>query len=248
MTIIDIKSNNNNYHVYKVIDLESQEAIRIIVIEKTILFNENVILIGSFRTERLAERYKNIYIQRLINSNNHSMLQSKRPDYKLDKSKNTPIQVINFTNKRTTSRENIIEPSQKIIIISGVDRVGKDSFINELNKQAKYKYITVDRGPESFQAYCDIHEKGEFFKSGYKDLENSISSNDGILAIYIDCSTDELIERCRRTNHEILDFDYHKEVMEFYFDNAEYKNKIKIDTTKFDVKEIVQKLIEEGLL
>jgi thymidylate kinase len=144
--------------------------------------------------------------------------------------------------------EYILESSPKIIVISAVDRAGKDTLINEIDKQTKYKHMTMDRGPESFQAYCDIFEKSDDLKETYKEMEIQLAKSDCVLAIYIDCSTEELERRCIETNHEILDFDYHKAVMEFYFDNSAYKNKIKIDTTEKHVSEIVKELIEGGIL
>lgn len=136
----------------------------------------------------------------------------------------------------------------KIVILSAVDRAGKDTMINEIDKQTRYKHMTMDRGPESFQAYCDIFNKGDDLKEIYKEMELELSKTDIVLAIYIDCSTEELERRCIETNHEILDFDYHKSVMEHYFDKAPYKNKVKIDTTNKHISEIVKELIEEGVL
>lgn len=155
---------------------------------------------------------------------------------------------INTNSPINYSIEFIEEAEPKILIINGVDRVGKDSFIEEIDKQTKYKYITVDRGPDSFQAYCDIFNKGDLLKSKYKDIEKTLTENPNVLAIYIDCSTEELERRCKRTNHEILDFDYHKEAMEYYFDKANYQNKIKIDTTNFHVRDIVKELINKGVI
>lgn len=136
----------------------------------------------------------------------------------------------------------------KILIINGVDRVGKDSFINEVDKQTKYRHITIDRGPDGFQAYCDIFGKEQGLKDMYKMMEKSFAKNPFVLNIYIDCSTEELIKRCIETDHEILDFDKHKQYMEYYFNQSEFKKKIKIDTTNTHVSEIVAELIERGIL
>ncbi|MDG0860366.1 hypothetical protein [Staphylococcus equorum] len=136
----------------------------------------------------------------------------------------------------------------KILIINGVDRVGKDSFIEEVDKQTKYRHITIDRGPDGFQAYCDIFGKEQGLKEMYKFMEKSFAKNPFVLNIYITCSTDELINRCIETDHEILDFDTHKQYMEYYFDNSEFKRKIKVDTTNTHVSDIVSELIEAGVL
>ena len=143
---------------------------------------------------------------------------------------------------------NIEKSLPKIVIVSATDRAGKDTMIDEIDRQTKYKHMTMDRGPAAFQAYCDIFDKGEELKGYYKKMEKKLTDNPHVLAIYIDCSTEELERRCRETNHEILDFDYHKAFLEYYFDKAPYKNKVKIDTTEKHVSEIVKELINQGVL
>ena len=136
----------------------------------------------------------------------------------------------------------------KILIINGVDRVGKDSFIFEVDKQTKYKHITIDRGPDGFQAYCDIFNKGEELREYYEQMDKRLSNNPDVLNIYLTCETEELINRCKKTDHEILDFDFHKKYMEKYFKKSKIKNKIVIDTTNTHVKEHVKNLIEQEIL
>ena len=136
----------------------------------------------------------------------------------------------------------------KILIINGIDRVGKGTFISEVDKQTKYKHITIDRGPDGFQAYCDIFNKGEELREYYEQMDERLSNNPDVLNIYLTCDTEELINRCKETDHEILDFDFHKKYMEKYFKKSKIKNKIVIDTTNTHVKEHVKNLIEQGIL
>lgn len=136
----------------------------------------------------------------------------------------------------------------KILIINGVDRVGKDSFIDQVDKQTKYRHITIDRGPDGFQAYCDIFGKAPGLKESYKFIEKAFAKNPFVINIYLDCSTDELVRRCIDTDHEILDFDTHKKYMEQYFDQSEFRHKIKLDTTHTHVSELVAELVEAGVL
>lgn len=136
----------------------------------------------------------------------------------------------------------------KIIIISGVDRSGKDTLLNEIDRQTKYRHMTIDRGPEGFKAYCEIYDKDPALFTRYDHMEQQMASQPGLfLLLYVDCSTEELERRCRETNHEILPFDYHKSVYEKYVDQSPLK-KVRVDTTSTSAKDIVKKLIDEGIL
>lgn len=136
----------------------------------------------------------------------------------------------------------------KIVIVNGVDRVGKDTFINEIDRQTKYKHITIDRGPDGFQAYCEIFDKGVDAKNYYKRMEQNLALDPDVINIYIDCETQELVKRCIETNHEILDFDYHKKIMKAYFDLSPIRQKIVVDTTHEHASEIVKRLIDMEII
>jgi len=143
-----------------------------------------------------------------------------------------------------------LEVNPKIIILCGVDRSGKTTLIQEINKQCNYKHITIDRATIGFRAYCEIFKRPKSLKKKYKKLEKILSKVLGnkILVIYLDCQTKELIRRCRKTNHKIIDFDYHKKIYEKCFNNSLYKNKIKIDSTIKPINEIVLELKNKKLI
>jgi thymidylate kinase len=147
-------------------------------------------------------------------------------------------------NSTTTT---VVKP--KIVILEGVDRCGKTTMQQEINKQTKYKHIVVDRGPIGFKAYCEIFGRPEKLFRKYNKLEWDLAQlmKDEILVIYIDCATDVLIERCLQTSHEIVDFDLHKSIYEKYFNESPLR-KIKVDTTNRHASEIIRDLISEGVL
>lgn len=140
------------------------------------------------------------------------------------------------------------ESKAKLVILCGVDRAGKDTFLNEIDRQTKYKHMTMDRGPIGFQAYCKIFNKDKNLLEQYKEMEKQLSSLYCVQVIYLDCETEELIRRCKATNHEIIDFDYHKVIYEDCFNKSSFKNKIKVDTTHKHAKEIVAELIKKNIL
>lgn len=135
----------------------------------------------------------------------------------------------------------------KFIILEGVDRSGKDSMQDAIDQATKYKHFIMDRGPIGFMAYCEIFKKDYKLFHKYSLMEQELSKLPNVLVIYLTASTEELINRCNKTNHEILDFDYHKEVYETYVQASSLKT-ITVDTTNKHVSEIVQDLIKEGVL
>ena len=135
----------------------------------------------------------------------------------------------------------------KFIILEGCDRTGKSSMQDEIDKQTKYKHFVLDRGPIGFKAYCEIFNKDQKLFNSYNKSEEEFLQLSNILVIYLDCSTEILIERCLKTNHEILDFNHHKKIYKKYYDQSKL-NKIKVDTTEKHVSEIVKELINQGVL
>ncbi|UDY80706.1 P-loop containing nucleoside triphosphate hydrolase [Geobacillus phage GR1] len=135
----------------------------------------------------------------------------------------------------------------KFIILEGVDRSGKDSMQDAIDKATKYKHIITDRGPIGFKAYCEIFNKPEHLYLAYQKMELDLLEVPNVLVIYLTASTETLIDRCIKTNHEILDFDYHKSVYEKFLHSSKLPS-ITVDTTEKHVTEIVQELIAEGIL
>lgn len=136
----------------------------------------------------------------------------------------------------------------KIIIIEGVDRTGKTELINEINKQTSYRHIIRDRGPIGYRAYSIIFNRDAELLNGYCDLEKSLAEIDDITIVYLYCETDELIKRCIETNHEMLDFDFHKKVYLHCLGTSHFRNRLIIDSTKKNTKDIVNELIERKII
>lgn len=135
----------------------------------------------------------------------------------------------------------------KFVILEGVDRTGKDSMQDAIDKATRYKHIITDRGPLGFQAYCIIFNKPQELYLAYQKMELDLLELPNVLVIYLTADTETLVDRCVKTDHEILDFDFHKEVYEMFVDTTNLET-ITVDTSKKHVTEIVQDLIKEGVL
>lgn len=135
----------------------------------------------------------------------------------------------------------------KIVILCGVDRSGKDSAQNAIDKYTKYKHIVIDRGPVGFMTYCEIFDKDAKLFEQYQKMETWFATNPNVIILYIEASTEELIRRCKETDHEILDFDYHKKIYRKYIEKTPLPV-IKVDTTERHIDDIVKDLIEKGVL
>ena len=135
----------------------------------------------------------------------------------------------------------------KFIILEGVDRSGKDSMQDAIDKATRYKHVITDRGPIGFMAYCEIFNKSHELFRHYCQMELALKKLNDVLVIYLTADTETLVDRCIKTDHEILDFDYHKKIYETYVDSSPLPT-IKVNTTHKHVDEIVQDLIKEGIL
>lgn len=144
-----------------------------------------------------------------------------------------------------TREKSTAEP--KFIILEGVDRVGKDTMQDAIDKATRYKHIITDRGPIGFMAYCVIFNKDDSLFDEYHRMENELTKLKNVLVLYLTAETETLIDRCIKTDHEILDFDRHKKVYESFVRTSKLET-IVVDTTKKDAEEIVQDLIKEGVL
>lgn len=135
----------------------------------------------------------------------------------------------------------------KFINLEGVDRSGKDSMQDAIDKATRYRHLIMDRGPIGFLTYCELFGKPSELYVAYAEQERTLSQLKDVLVIYLTASTETLIDRCINTGHEILDFDRHKEAYETHLHTSPFES-ITVDTTERHVDEIVQDLIREGIL
>ena len=71
----------------------------------------------------------------------------------------------------TVMTKTFVPSNPKMIILEGVDRSGKGSLQEAIDKLTNYKHFVMDRGPIGFKAYCDIFEKGNELFDLYTEME-----------------------------------------------------------------------------
>lgn len=142
-----------------------------------------------------------------------------------------------------------------MVIIEGVDRTGKDTLQQTLNKTTDYKNLVIIRGPIGFLAYNKIYDKG-VDPQDYLTLEQQLK-NTRHLVVYLTADTDELLTRFIETNEEPLReevsnenasrrqvLESHKKIHEIYYEYSSL-NKMKIDTTNLSTEEVASKVVRK---
>jgi len=130
-----------------------------------------------------------------------------------------------------------------LLIIDGMDRVGKTSLINTIDKKTNYKHLILDRGPLSYRAYSEIYNKKTSF-SQYNTLEDSLKKVPH-LCVYLYASLEELEKRFIKTNELFIEtINDHLKIFKKYYTKCSLK-KISIDTTNTESIEVYKKLIKQ---
>lgn len=138
----------------------------------------------------------------------------------------------------------------KLVILEGVDRSGKDSLWDAIDRITKYKHYVHDRGPVGFLVYDEFYDKSP--DRHIDDLENlkDWAKLKNVVIIYLECNTKELMRRVEETEHEPVPFDEHKALYDKYLIEAMNLG-IQVEqvrTDEFLPSAIVERLIERGVL
>ena len=105
--------------------------------------------------------------------------------------------------------------TEKIIIIEGIDRTGKESVRREITKQTNGKTLVIIRAFISQIAYSRIYNRNideQYFFDKAKQFDNL-----GVTTVYLEASKDEIAKRILETceTHITEDqIDYHKKVFD----------------------------------
>lgn len=141
-----------------------------------------------------------------------------------------------------------------MVIIEGVDRTGKDTLQQSLNKATDYKNMVMIRGPIGFLAYNKLYNK-DVDPNEYLTMERQLKQVNH-LVVYLTADTDELLQRFIDTNEEPLreekdnanisrrqTIEMHKKIHEIYYDYSSL-NKMTIDTTNLTTEEVAELVVK----
>ena len=141
-----------------------------------------------------------------------------------------------------------------MVIIEGVDRTGKDTLQQSLNKATDYKNMVMIRGPIGFLAYNKLYNKA-VDANEYLTIERQLKQVNH-LVVYLTADTDELLQRFIDTNEEPLreekdntnvsrrqTIETHKKIHEIYYDYSSL-NKMTIDTTNLTTEEVAELVVK----
>lgn len=136
----------------------------------------------------------------------------------------------------------------RFVAVSGPDRAGKDTLIQEIHKQTKFAHCVMNRNPVCYSVFVEYYNRDKKLIDEAMDIDLSLSKAPGATLILVTANTDDLEQRCKDTNHEVLDFDYQKQLYNKYFNKSKFKNKLTINTSEEDYNQKIQQWIKEGKL
>lgn len=132
----------------------------------------------------------------------------------------------------------------KFITITGIDKSGKTTLINAFMEKTCHEHYVIDRSPDTFAFFNEIRDRVKDSKqmNRYYEFNNNFKRSLD-LAILIYGSPDVIEERFKEHNEPKLVGDYsykeHMEKLEEFFDNANYLNTLKINTSTHTIDECV---------
>ena len=88
-----------------------------------------------------------------------------------------------------------------LLIIDGMDRTGKTTLINYINKQTNFTPLIMDRGPIGYKTYSELYNK-KIKPSEYNILEQQLLKVNH-LCIYLYTNEATIKQRCIDTNEKI---------------------------------------------
>lgn len=130
-----------------------------------------------------------------------------------------------------------------LIFFEGVDKVGKSTLINEVNKKTNYKHTLIDRGPISNLVYNKLLNRD--CKEVIKTLDE-LSKID-YLVIYVEANNDIIKERMNKHNEKLIheklyDIDNVKNTFINSLQNC-YCNYIVVNTTDKTIQESIDEIL-----
>lgn len=141
-----------------------------------------------------------------------------------------------------------------IIILEGVDRVGKTSVMKKICQLTNYKFPMMDRGPAGFMAYDIIFGRDTAERSAsYAKNAEELNQMD-VLIVYLYANGNELLNRMIKEGKE-LPYENHEDNINEIINRSDIYNTmidiyspgkvLKINTTTRPIDEVVRTILNE---
>lgn len=134
----------------------------------------------------------------------------------------------------------------KLIILEGVDKVGKSVVYQKLRRMTGYGPLVIDRFVGSNFAY-DCFWKRNHYIEDYEKTEKHLKSGFDVYLIYLVCSGEEHKRRLQETENmeskPIKNIRKADSYFYLYYTLSSLEHKTTIDTTNISVEETVNKII-----
>ena len=126
------------------------------------------------------------------------------------------------------------------ITFSGIDKSGKTTLIKTFMEDTNYEHYVVDRDPSNYHFFNFIRKRLKDTNQHFRYESFQRKFNKCVdLAILLYADPEDIEKRFKKHNEPKLVGDLsveeHMKELEFFFDNAKYKNTLKINTSLYDV-------------
>ena len=135
----------------------------------------------------------------------------------------------------------------KFITVSGIDKSGKTTLIKAFMEETNYQHYVVDRDPSNYFFFNvirdrikDVSQVSEYgrFQRKFSDFVD--------LAILLKVNEKDWSKRCEEHKEDPLvgqlSMKNHQKEIEEFFDNAKYKNYLKLNTSILSIEECVNEI------
>ena len=121
--------------------------------------------------------------------------------------------------------DKISNMKQKIIIFEGIDKSGKTTLKEELNRQSNYQYWVLDRSPISSIVYDEIFNRNN--REYWFRLIQALYDTFDVKLIYCKTTPDIIKDRLEKANEKVQG-----KLNDFTFVDKCFRNTIKLVTNK----------------
>ena len=134
----------------------------------------------------------------------------------------------------------------KFISVTGIDKSGKSSLINELYKRTNGLVYVMDRDISTWNFFNEFYRRIKNEKVYKKEYKNKLDAFRKLLdlAVILEVNEKDWKERCKKHNEQELigSFEEHSNGIRKSFDKARYPNVLRLNTSEKTLDECVKEI------